>query len=267
MELLLITNQYPYNFGDVAFIKPEILFLSKAFEKVHVITTSNLSHPEKTELPPNVQASFIPHDSQYNNSKRIKSIFFSTLQPLWIMSIFFKELGFLINQKKINTKTLKNSIFFLLDANIDAIFLNKYLENNPKIEIVYTYWFERKTLSALINKKRMGRRILCVTRAHGYDLYEFRNENNYQPYKKWMDRYVDRVFFISIAGYNYYLKKFAKSHIDKYVIARLGIENPYSWPIFYDSKHIEERTKNHLNIISCSNIIPVKRIHLIIEAL
>jgi glycosyltransferase involved in cell wall biosynthesis len=105
--------------------------------------------------------------------------------------------------------------------------------------------------------------VKCITRTHGGDSYEFEQKNNYQPYKKWMDKYIDRVFFASKSLYDYYLRLFAGSHKNKYIVSKLGTENPYT--LQDTSNHIYVNGK--LNIVSCSYMIHRKRIHLIIEAL
>jgi len=103
--------------------------------------------------------------------------------------------------------------------------------------------------------------IPCVTRTHRYDLYEFRNNQNYQPYKLWMDKKINKIFFISKHGYDYYINTFAAGDLNKYSLARLGTVNNYPVKGKYNKDH------NVFHLLSCSNIFPVKRIHLIIKAL
>ncbi|MCL2400025.1 MAG: glycosyltransferase, partial [Defluviitaleaceae bacterium] len=114
---------------------------------------------------------------------------------------------------------------------------------------------------ALLLKKNYNN-IPCVTRTHGYDLYKFRNKLGYQPYKTWMDKKINKVFFISQHGYNYYLNEFAKSETKKYCLSRLGIINNY-----FAELDKQEKNNNTLVLCSCSYIVPVKRLHHIIKAL
>jgi len=265
MELLFLTSYYPYNFGDTTFIKPEIPFLSKAFNKVHVMNMliESLQY-KKIDVP----ANFNIVDPNYylyklsDKKKRITSVFFSFFHIFKLAIIFFYELCYLIKNKKININVLKTFITFLLNANILAIIIKKHLQQNPDIKIIYTYWYKYETLAAIICKKYFNLPVKCITRAHGGDLYEFVQENNYQPYKKWMDKYIDRIFFASKAGYNYYLNLFSRTNKEKYILSKLGIENPYQL-----KEKNNTPVNDCLNIISCSYMVPNKRIHLIIKAL
>jgi glycosyltransferase involved in cell wall biosynthesis len=163
----------------------------------------------------------------------------------------------------LNIQVFKTAIIHLLNANLLALFIKQYLLQNPEIKIIYTYWFKYETLASLICKKYFNMPVKCITRTHGGDLYEFVQKNNYQPYKKWIDKYIDRIFFASKAGYDYYINLYAGTYKDKYILSRLGIENQYGF----------QETNNHLsvnrclNIVSCSYMVPLKRIHLIIKAL
>ena len=267
MEILLITSQYPYNCGDVVFIKPEMPFLSRAFDKVHVMyTDSNAVSYNKIDVPANV--AIIPpplHDLRGTGKKyrRSRTLFISFFHPFKIVYIFMMELWSLLVHKKICTQTFKTAMNYILDANFYMVYLKKYLHENPEIRMIYTYWFERKTFAFLIYKKYFNKHIKCITRAHGYDLYEFQLDNNYQPYKRWMDKYIDSVFFVSKAGRDYYLNLFAGTIKNKYFISKLGIENKYK----LKELNMNEYPEGLLNIVSCSYIIPRKRIHIIIMAL
>ena len=266
MELLLITSQYPYNYGDVAFIRPEMPFLSRAFDKVHVMYTDSDAVPyKKIDVPANVVVISPSTNCNCNRKrfKRARTLFISLFHPFRIIYIFLIELWSLLIYKKICIQTMKIAMNYILDVNSYMVYLKKYLHENHKIKMIYTYWFERKTFAALIYKKYFNKHIKCITRTHRYDLYELSQENNYQPYKRWMDRHIDRIFFVSKAGQDYYLSLFAGSHKDKYLLSKLGIENPYA---LKDTDNYPS-SNECLNIVSCSYMVPVKRIHLIIETL
>jgi glycosyltransferase involved in cell wall biosynthesis len=113
-------------------------------------------------------------------------------------------------------------------------------------------------MAALLATQRTG--IKCVTRTHGFDLYEFRSTQHYQPYKSWMDKRIDKVFFISKHGYDYYLNTFAECDFKKYSLSYLGIFNNYSL-------NQKRQIQNRFVLLSCSYIVPVKRIHLIVKSL
>ena len=266
MEILLIASYYPYDYGDTAFIRPEAQFLSEAFEKVHVLTAlkeafkyKKIDLPANTEIvPPEI---YLPRLS--SKKERIKSVFISFSHPFKLSKILLSEYSFLLKRGKFNPQVFITAITWLLNANLLSVILKQYLSANPEIKMIYTFWYKYETLASIICKQYFNIPIKCITRTHGGDLYEFVQENKYQPYKKWMDKHIDRIFFASKAGYDYYLNSFAAQGRDKYTIARLGIENHYT---FKDIDKAEFSTKC-LNIISCSFMVPGKRIQLIVEAL
>jgi glycosyltransferase involved in cell wall biosynthesis len=263
MEIWLFTSYYPHNFGDTVFIKPEIPFLSRAFKKVHVTNMLNEGlQYKKVEVPANLHTISLKILKPSGKHRKIKSAFSLVFHPFILVHVMFFELRILLKQGKINFQVFVTAIRCLLNAILLALYIKQYLLQNPEIKIIYTYWFKNETLAALICKKYFNMPIKCITRVHGCDLYEFVQKNNYQPYKKWMDKYIDRIFFASKAGHDYYIDLFAGSNRNKYVVAKLGIENPYAV-----KNTNNEYSNGYLNIVSCSFMVPGKRIHLIIEAL
>jgi glycosyltransferase involved in cell wall biosynthesis len=76
-----------------------------------------------------------------------------------------------------------------------------------------------------------------------------------------LDKHVERIFFASKAGLDYYLSVFAGPYKHKYILARLGTENTYT---LQDNNKSANRL---LNIVSCAYMVPLKRIQLIVKAL
>ncbi|MDR2409323.1 MAG: glycosyltransferase [Bacteroidales bacterium] len=78
-----------------------------------------------------------------------------------------------------------------------------------------------------------------------------------------MTTYIDRIYFISRHGYDYYHRVFLKGEQGKCSISRLGIHNDFNVAI-YRCNHTD---KNIFKIISCSYVHKLKRIELIINAI
>jgi len=253
-SLLFITHQYPINRGDASFIKSEISFLAERFNKVYILCINKYTNTDELlQAPKNVQVNFT--STKHYKIKKCVSLFASIFTAL-----IYKELFFLFKRKMLSIRSFYNAISFLQDGIFLRMSIRQMLRQDINIGLIYTYWYAEETLSALLRGK-VYKNIRCITRAHGYDLYKFRASLNYQPYKFWMDKKIDKVFFISQHGYNYYLNEFAGCSHSKYAIARLGIIN----------REYKIRNDHKMDIVfcicSCSYIIPVKRIHLIINAL
>ncbi len=122
----------------------------------------------------------------------------------------------------------------------------------------YTFWCNAYSLSLILHKKEYpGYRLF--TRLHGYDLYEERYLYGRQPFKEVINDGLDKLFFVAQRPMDYYLEHHPKLCADKACVARLGV---YGLTIRPDRKR-----EGAAVLVSCSNVIALKRVHLIVEAL
>lgn len=128
---------------------------------------------------------------------------------------------------------------------------------------MYSYWLSRGAYAISYYKNQNYKKnliIKIISRAHGYDLYEERNSLNYLPFRKYINNNLDKIYFISENGKKYFEEKYRFDSVNKYFISRLGTENKLNL-----KKEIKE--KRRVCIASCSSIIEVKRLDLIIDVL
>lgn len=127
---------------------------------------------------------------------------------------------------------------------------------------MYSYWLSRGAYSISnynINRDYKIKKI--ISRAHGYDLYEERNPTRYLPFRNFISSNLDEIHFISEHGLDYFKNKYKFSNVNlKEHISRLGTFNPNEL-----RKKIYD--KNKICVASCSSIIDVKRLDLIIDIL
>lgn len=125
--------------------------------------------------------------------------------------------------------------------------------------IFYSYWmYEAAYVAAKLKKKHPGTKF--VTRCHGYDLYEERHANRYLPFRRFILDLADRVFPISEDGRRYLHDCFAGQYDDKTLVMRLGTVRKAEIPD-------KQEREDSIVLVSCANLVDVKRIHLIISAL
>ena len=138
--------------------------------------------------------------------------------------------------------------------------LKKNFKFNPSEDIVigYSFWLSRGAyaLSELKNDNFGIEKI--VFRAHGYDLYEYRNSLKYLPFRKIISQRANKILFISEDGLTYYMNNNQVAE-DKLSVLHLGVN---SIPNVYHPV-----VDKGVCFVSCSNIIPVKRLDLIIKSL
>lgn len=134
--------------------------------------------------------------------------------------------------------------------------LIKEMQCNDDIYL-YSFWLSRPAYGvsyyrSLENVKR------AVSRTHRYDLYEEENNLGYLPFRKYIAKRVDTIYFSSKDTIDYYKgKNYSEGEkCPSYKLSYLGTRMP-CW----------KKTKLNTIIViaSCSYIIPRKRLDLIIE--
>lgn len=123
---------------------------------------------------------------------------------------------------------------------------------------IYSFWMSRGAVAGAYIKNRINIKKF-ITRAHGYDLYEERNALCYLPFRKYIFDSVDNIYFISNQGCNYYKNKYDVCD-DKLRLSYLGVKSNGQY-----KKRILSKTE--ICIVSCSSLIEVKRLDLIIDFL
>jgi len=240
-NLCLHTANYPYGLGE-QFIETEIKYLANAFKKVVIIP--NNTDAKKRLVPENVEVLKADY-SEYSTPKGIKNI------GPWLFPILPAIL-------KSNNKILTLST--LLRAGYQAEVLFYFLKNNNLSDntLHYTYWFNEQStlLSILKSKKRIKG---YISRAHGFDLYEDRHREGFIPFRKFQLKNVSKLFLISKNGVEYIKSKYPQ-YQHKYQLSYLGIENNHRLNLSIPAN------KEYL-LVSCSRLIDIKRVHLIVEAL
>jgi len=244
-NLVLFTASFPYEGGE-QFLETEIEYLSKRFDNIIVVPAKRNRKIRDIKKYKNI----VVDESIYKIDKSIKNR---------LKSLF--DIKYLLN--------LRVSYSWNRYLAIRMIYINRYLEwidnfqknYNYSFEntLFYTYWFEAETI-ALSLAKRKNPSIKFVTRAHGGDLYEEVHNLSYFPMRKKVLKNIDRVFPISNKGKEHLIKKYRVSDLDKKIIvSRLGVKA--------HGKMAKPSDRDRIHLVSCSSLIEIKRVHLIIKAL
>ncbi len=155
---------------------------------------------------------------------------------------------------------IMESLRFYINANLffDTLLAGGAFDPDEELT-VYSYWYFWKCFAFTHNRDKF-KNIRIVSRTHNYELYdECILKTGRQPFKHAMDAGLERLVFLADYGRDYYLKKMGYKVSDKYPIYSLGTRN--------DSDVMPYRRNDICNIVSCSYLVPVKRVHLIIKAL
>lgn len=243
-SICLYTKSYPYGTGE-SFIENEIIFLSESFDKVYVFPL--VIEGELRSVPKNVQVIELSKEFE---SVNVRKTIIGNLGA--ISRLFFQE----IKHKKIYKKEYKIKFYFIVSVFSKANKLSSYLlEKGLNNAVHYTYWFD--FWSSLLSILASRNKLIYFTRAHGYDLYEERNFLGYIHFRSFQMKAIDKVYCVSKSGAKYLKEKYP-AYQDKVQYSYLGTEGNGMSPIPKGDK---------IRIVSCSNMIALKRVELIIEIL
>lgn len=149
---------------------------------------------------------------------------------------------------------------FISKANEIVSFVSNEIEKsdykNDEL-IFYSYWMDHLALAAVkLAEKYNGK---AVTRCHGYDVYP--RDGGYVVMQRYLAKKLDRIFPIADDGKKTIcsLFQFDNSIVNKTTVFRLGTEDCGLNP--------QIPSNAAFTIVSCSNVVPLKRVDMIFDAI
>lgn len=244
-NLFLYTVGFPSGATE-PYLKNEVPTLSKYFHKV-VIITSSKKHTDLA-LPENV--SVLPVDDVSKMSSKRKLLFANISLVVKIMIDEYKACS--------NKRYFLSQFRLVLSQVLHALSLVErirlLLSKQDRPVIHYSFWMNEFALALAILKQKDSA-TKYVFRVHGFDLYEERRIHKFMPFRTLSYRNSERFFAVSKLGLDYVKKRY--THTDAADYSYLGTlewgTNPFDPANF--------------TIATCSVIRPLKRVHLVAEAL
>lgn len=249
--LVLITTSFPYGKLE-PFIENELEHYSK-FDKVIALSLRRIGDARTIDYPTNFSYDYI---KEYKFKRDIKFLLL-----LVFKKNFWFEIYNLIKTSRFTIRNLHHLVSLGLQTEHYYRELKKAIEKfkNPKDEYrfyFYSYWMVEHAMCSIMLKKHY-KNAINITRAHGYDLYEYRDKGKYIPYRNYILNNTNYVLPISKDGVRYLTERYGER--DNIKLSRLGTKD-YSITPYQKSKY-------NLTLVSCSWCTEVKRIDLIIKAL
>jgi glycosyltransferase involved in cell wall biosynthesis len=253
--LIFITSHFPYEPGE-EFIETEFPYLHSAFSRV-IIITRNVKDRKLRSIPDDVKVYRYDPASSLTGYLALPALFSRNFRM--IRAIYRDETGF--RSSVMQPLTFRQRLY-LLKKIIKGLQLRDFIDriiirDNPEGEVVlYSYWLNNgaHAISMLESRNRIR-----IARAHRIDLYEEATDENYLPLLRYSFHNLDAIFFISEHGKRYFESRLGESH-PKNQVSRLGILKP-------SADDISGQQSGSFRIVSCSGLIKVKRVELIISAL
>lgn len=253
MILLLFTSSYPYDYAaEYPFVQPELEHLLERFEKI--VLVPRVCKGKKFSLPARVEV-----DEQYAAFLSANLGPVNTIGETLRSKIFYTEVQ---RNKTLALHPVKFLKLFIFSSNAEltrrwtANWIEQHAIEESRV-ILYSYWFNHMA-TGLALVKREHPAIKVVSRAHGYDIYEEYYPPHYWPYRCETLQALDKLFLASEASRQYFCDHYP-DYVAKYETAHLGIKDP--------GFSTRPSADDVFRIVSCSNIIFVKRLDLLLEGL
>lgn len=250
-KIILLTKQYPYADRE-QFLDAELKVFSKYGYRVEIVSlfVDHVLEGVCRKLPENTYQSLTIDTSKQARFSLLDlvNVFFS--------KVFYQEIKDLRKADNLSKYTFLRALKFWIKVNyIKRKIEKKYIDELKSEEkpIFYSYWLEEGASAVTLLKQKYGCK--AVSRVHGYDLYLERHFLNYLPFQKWMISNLAKVYSVSQKGKNYLVERYGNEKIIS--VSRLGTED-------YGVVSVSE---DCFKILSCSNLIPLKRVEIIAEAM
>lgn len=259
--LIILTRKYPYAAGE-PFLESEISKHISFYEQILVLAQDvSKDAPVTRSLPPCVRYTSTASGSR--KKMRLQDILHSP-------HLLFSPDGIMKNEMAHRPLTLSQRAFlsyFKARCNRlsrEAIAkICQYDFSHYEEITIYSYWLFANAMVAIDIKNYLTNilnytgRILLVSRAHRYDIYEEVNRIAYLPCRSYLLDEFDYIFPCSENGTNYIKSKY---HNIKAVI-----ETSYLGTRDYGLS--PEKKENYFHIVSCSRVVKVKGLERLIDEL
>lgn len=259
-KLLILTGKYPYATGE-SFLANELSYIPDFFDEVIIYPVLVYDPTEKLEVKyTNISDSRIR--IIVGNEFKKKICLIDAFTRSIFCGDFWGEIKRLIHEKGFSVSKLKVLLLFSLRCNYSAkVVKDKIINKMTASEdlTLYSYWMDYDAYTAvLIKRKNPGYVRKTVTRCHRGDLYESAARGGFLPMRYEIFDTMNRIYSISDDGIEYLKQTYPNIIRDTLEVSRLGT---------FDQGLSNSKEAGTLRVVSCSWVRPVKRVHLIAEAL
>lgn len=247
--LLVINKKFPYQKGET-FLESEMQELPEDFDDV-LLFPINIAKKEKPTRTLADNVTVVPVNRLTYPTRKVKYAAGAGMRAI------FKRTGQLMSSERF-AQQVDELIAAEISKKIIQALKHKEITTQDEV-VVYSYWLHTTARVAVLLKEHFragGVKCLAISRAHGFDIYEERQKNNFLPSRTYLLNKLDVIYAISENGQAYLQERYPR-FARKIKISRLGT---------YDHG-VNQISKESFHILSVSRVIPLKRLHLLVEAL
>lgn len=245
-RLVLLTGEYPFGYGDVDFVRHEMAALSAAYDEIDVFNYARRDEVS-VAMPPN--ATYRGNLFERNRGRAIRAL----LSPAYL-----RTLGRVLRRERQGGR-LSGHFRQALLSSIQGMRIARHpglrasLTAPDTSTTVYSFWGMGAALSVPWLPEVDGG---VAVRVHRFDLYE--DEGNL-PLRLAIFAAARHILPISVDGRDYLLERFPHAGLEHTtVVSRLGTTDP--------GAVTRAGRTDVTTIVTCSSIIPVKRVARVVAA-
>ena len=253
-RLVILANAFPYGTWE-PFLMTELQYL-KGFDEINIMSLSVRPEQEKTrrELP---DGPFTVDLIRF----RSKAFYIANAWRALMDGRFRGELRNLLKTGRMSLRNLVTLFVFFSRAHHEASEIRRALRSRgaSKTDRItfYSYrLFYQPYMVYLLRRSFPG--AVSVARAHGADLYEEHSPTKYLPLREFTVSSLDRIWCIADHGRDYLLRMVPAAARNT-VVSRLGTID--------HGLCAQAPAPSPLRIVTCSSLSPLKRVHLLVDAL
>ena len=249
-ELWLFTIRFPFGNGE-AFLESELPILARGFERVKVFPLM----PEGAirALPKNVDVIQLLSDDAYEAVGPLRVLMdlrrWNHVMRVCRSSAPSAEAW---SARKRNLMSRIRQALYR-EQKFTARFARQY---DPRRVVLYSYWTS-DWATVLGLWKLSSPEVRFVTRMMGFDMFDHRAQYNWQMLQSFHVQQVDHVLTIAKAGQEHMCERYPWAK-EKFHLSHLATRDHGIGPWAPSAT---------LRIASCANLVPLKRVHLLLEAL
>ena len=250
-ELWLFTMRFPFGNGE-AFLENELPILAKGFQRVRIIPLLPIGEPRP--LPLNVETVRL-----FDNEQVYRPL------SIWHMALDLPRVLKVWRQAKASAPTpaifkthRREFLSQLRQAFNRERLLRKRMADEYDAQRVtpYSYWSSDWATVLSIWRLR-DNRLHFVSRMMGFDMFDHRAPDGWQRFQELHVAQADHIYVIAEAGLAHMQERFPDQR-QKFSISYLATSDHGLGPWTPEAE---------LRIVSCANLVELKRVHLIAEAL
>ena len=244
-KILLVTAGYPYGNWERGFLTTEMEHLRKRFD-VTVLAVGR-EDPLLYDLPEGVKA----ERYLFPKLPGLPALAAQLARPEVFREVLRAVKGVPVKTALKRAKMI--CAWYTRAKQVEAVMAR--LLRREKTDLLYTYWCNEPAIAAALLKKK-NPELRFITRFHGHDLFRERKASAWQPFKPFIAKYADRLVFACRMGKEYFESTWGAE--EKTRLCYLGSA---------DSGVMDHQASDTLRLVSCSNLIPLKRVDRIIDAI